>query len=317
MGKVLVNDSQIKGRVLIVGTVSNVSQRLLADFTSVRDAFSADFEVFTYLVESDSDDQTLLFLNDLSASNDNFYFKSFGELKGAIPDRVERIRFCRNDYVKFIRDNFEIHKWDYIVVADLDGMNNALSYESVRSCFTRLDWDCCLSNQSGGYYDIFALRERNWQPGNYFDEVESERAKIRNLRMSRFHFLNLFRTILLEDSIKRDAIYSKMRRIPRKSDWVAVDSGFGGLAIYKPRVFLIFDYSKVNSRSRDSEHVDLHMKIRENGQKILINPNFVNSRWNTYNVNRFFLVRQARRFIWNNQVLYSFVKKIKSLLGRY
>lgn len=316
MGKVLVNESQIKGRVLIVGTVSNVSQRLSADFTSVRDAFSADFEVFTYLVESDSDDQTLLSLDKLSTSTDNFYFKSFGELKGAIPDRVERIRFCRNNYVKFIRDNFEIYKWDYIVVADLDGMNKALSCEAVRSCFTRLDWDCCLSNQSGGYYDIFALRERNWQPGNYFDEVETERAKIKNSRMSKFPFLNRIRVILLEDFIKRDTIYSKMRRIPRNSNWVAVDSGFGGLAIYKPRVFLIFDYSKVDSRSRDSEHVDLHLRMRENDQKILINPNFVNSHWNTYNVNKFFLVRQTRRIIWNNQALYSFVKRIKLFLGR-
>ncbi len=317
MGKVLVNESDVKGRVLIVGTVSNVSQRLTADFTSVRDAFSVDFEVFTYLVESDSDDPTLLSLNELSKSNDNFYFKSFGELKDAIPDRVERIRFCRNDYVKFIRDNFEIYKWDYIVAADLDGMNNALNYEAVRSCFTRLDWDCCLSNQSGGYYDIFALRERNWQPGNYFEVVESERAKIRNLRMSRFHFLNRIRAILLEDFIKRDAIYSKMRQIPRNTSWVPVDSGFGGLAIYKPHVFLSFDYSKVESRSSDSEHVDLHLKMRKNDQKIFINPNFVNSRWNTYNVNRFFLVRQARRLVWNNQPLYSLLKKIKFFLGRY
>jgi len=317
MSKVSVSESDVKSRVLIVGTVSNVSQRLSADFTSVRDAFLADFEVFTYLVESDSNDQTLLSLNELSASNDNFDFKSFGELKGTIPDRVERIRFCRNDYVKFIRDNFEVYKWDYIVVADLDGMNNALNCEAVRSCFTRLDWDCCLSNQSGGYYDIFALRERNWQPGNYFDEVETERAKIRNSRMSRFHFLNRIRAIFLEDFIKRDAIYSKMRRIPRNSNWVAVDSGFGGLAIYKPRVFLIFDYSKVNSRSRDSEHVDLHLRMREQDLKILINPNFVNSNWNTYNVNRFFFLRQARRIIWNNQILYSFVKKIKLFLGRY
>lgn len=317
MGNSHVGEAGVKSRVLIVGTVSNVSKRLEADFSSVRNSFSLDFQVFTYLVESDSADETLASLNKLSSSIEDFNFKSFGDLSASIPDRVERIRYCRNQYVKFIRDNFETYKWDYIVVADLDGMNGSLDFEAVRSCFKRLDWDCCLSNQSGGYYDIFALRERNWQPGNYFEEVEAGRAKIRNLRSSKFYCLNRIRSILREDLIKRDAIYSKMRRIPRDSSWVAVDSGFGGLAIYKPHVFLSFDYSKVDNLSRDSEHVDLHSRMREKDLQIFINPGFINSRWNTYNINKFFLVRQARRIVWNSHILYGFVKKIKLFLTGY
>ena len=312
MGKAFVRSVDNKNRVLIVGTVSNVSKRLPADYKTVRNAFSTDFEVFTYLVESDSSDETLLSLDNLSSSIDNFSFISFGDLRISIPDRVERIRFCRNQYVQFIRDNFGTFNWDYVVVADLDGMNGALNHEAVRSCFTRLDWDCCLSNQTGGYYDIFALRERNWQPGNYFDEVEAQRAKIQNLRFSEFDLINRIRLILRQDSIKRNAIYSKMRRIPRNSNWIAVDSGFGGLAIYKPQVFLKFDYSKVHLESRDSEHVDLHFKMRKEGEKIFINPNFVNARWNTYNVNKYFLVRQTRRLVWGNRTLYGLVRKIKN-----
>lgn len=312
MVKAIVNNIGNKNRVLIVGTVSNVSKRLRADYNTVRNAFSTDFEVFTYLVESDSSDKTLLSLDNLSSSIDNFSFTSFGDLRISIPDRVERIRFCRNQYVQFIRENFGTFNWDYVVVADLDGMNGALNYESVRSCFTRLDWDCCLSNQTGGYYDIFALRERNWQPGNYFDEVEAQRAKIQNLEFSKLDLINRIRLILRQDSIKRDAIYSKMRRIPRNSKWVPVDSGFGGLAIYKPQVFLKFNYSKVRIGSRDSEHVDLHFKMRKENQKIFINPNFVNTRWNTYNVNKYFVVRQARRLVWGNHTLYGLVRKIKN-----
>ncbi len=305
------------GRVLIVGTVSNVSDKLHADFTRVRNAFSDDFEVFTYLVESDSSDQTLAALHDLSISNKNFHFISFGDLKDSIPDRVERIRYCRNQYVKYIRDNFELHKWDFIVVADLDGMNGALKVEAVRSCFTSLDWDCCLSNQTGGYYDIFALRESDWQPGNYFEQVEFARAKIRKFESSKSIFFDRFRSWLLEDSIKRKAIYAKMKRIPKGSSWVAVDSGFGGLAIYRPHVFLNFDYSKLNFQSRDSEHVDLHFRMREDGNKIFINPDFVNSHWNTYNVNRFFIIRQGRRLIWNNRTLYCLTRQIRAFLARH
>jgi len=256
-------------------------------------------------------------LGELSVSNKNFHFTGLGDLKNLIPDRVERIRYCRNQYVKYIRENFEIHKWDYIVVADLDGMNGALSASAVKSCFTRVDWECCLSNQTGGYYDIFALRESKWQPGNYFEEVEAARAKIRKPELAKSIFLNRFRLILLEDSIKRNAIYSKMKRIPRGSSWVPVDSGFGGLAIYKPLVFLKFDYSRLNPQGRDSEHVDLHLKMRQEGNRIFINPDFVNSKWNTYNVNKFFLIRQARRLIWNNGTLYSLVQKFKQFSARH
>ena len=310
------DETGTKSRILIVGTVSNVFPRFQADFSTVRSSFSKDFEVFTYLVESDSTDKTLVALHELSDTNNNFHFKSFGDLRDSIPDRVERIRYCRNQYVEYIRANFQKYKWEYIVVADLDGMNRALNYEAVRSCFTRLDWDCCLSNQSGGYYDIFALRERDWQPINYFEEVEVGRAKIGNLRLSKFDFLNRIRLILLEDSIKRNAIYSKMKRIRKNSPWVPVDSGFGGLAIYRSVVFLYHDYSKVHIQSRDSEHVDLHVKMKESDQRIYINPNFINSRWNTYNVNKFFLVRPVRRVFWGNSLLYAIVMKIKVLSAR-
>jgi hypothetical protein len=310
-------NTSLGGRVLIVGTVSNVSERLSVDFACVRNAFSDDFEVFTYLVESDSSDETLVTLHDLSISNKNFHFISFGDLKDSIPDRVERIRYCRNQYVKYIRDNLELHKWDYIVVADLDGMNGALNVRAVKSCFTSVDWDCCLSNQTGGYYDIFALREPNWQPGNYFEEVEVARAKIRESEFLKSIFLNRFRLLLLEDSIKRNAIYAKMKRIPKGSSWVAVDSGFGGLAVYKPQVFLKFDYSKLDPQGRDSEHVDLHLRMRKDDNKIFINPDFVNSHWNTYNVNKFFLIRQARRLIWNNRTLYGLAKQFKAFLARH
>jgi hypothetical protein len=306
-----------RGRVLIVGTVSNVSERLRADYARVRNAFLDDFDVFTYLVESDSVDKTLVTLHELALSNKNFAFISFGDLKNSIPDRVERIRYCRNQYVKYIRDKFEMNWWDYIVVADLDGMNGALKNRAVKSCFTRLDWDCCLSNQTGGYYDIFALRESNWQPGNYFEEVEVARARPREFESSKSIFMDRIKLVLLEDSIKRNAIYAKMRRIPRGSSWVAVDSGFGGLAIYRSDIFLKFDYSKLNTQSRDSEHVDLHLRMRKNGYKIFINPDFVNSHWNTYNVNRFFLIRQLRRLIWNNGTLYGLAKRLKMCLSRH
>jgi hypothetical protein len=293
-----------------------VSQRFIRDFQNVYSSFAVDFEIDTYLVESDSSDTTPEVLMRTQATYPDFSFLSLGTLRTTIPDRVERIRFCRNVYVRFIVENFNLRRWDYVVVADLDGMNGALNLGSVRSCFSNLDWDCCLSNQTGGYYDIYALRHRTWQPGNCFVELEKLRAKYQNHQKSRSNLVNKLYSTLSDDFAKKKAIYAQMWRIPKQSPWMEVDSGFGGLAIYKTSVFMKFDYSKIDKGSRDSEHVDLHRKMRAENNKIFINPRFINARWNTYNINRFFLIRQVRRMVWNSSIAYKYSKMIKDLVLR-
>jgi hypothetical protein len=97
------------------------------------------------------------------------------------------------------------------------------------------------------------------------------------------------------------AIYSKMRVIRKDADWIEVNSGFGGLAIYKSSIFQSFDYSLGEEDiGSESEHVALSNKITRSGQRIYINPRMINNRFNTYNVNRFLVIRQLRELYWNS-----------------
>ena len=304
-------------RILVVGTVSNVASHLISDLKRLDESIGNFHKTEYFLVESDSRDRTLDILNDLGANRDGFRWKSLGSLAEFIPDRVERIRHCRNEYVNFIRENFNIHHWDFVVIADLDGMNKALSPSSFASCFDRNDWDVCLSNQKGGYYDIFALRHPTWQPENYFNELDLLRETLPRTSGLSIFIPKRFEISLREDRAKKIAIYKKMRKIPRGADWISVDSGFGGFAVYRPDVFIRFNYDKITEDLRDSEHIDLHLKIIESGGKIYINPNLINSNWNTYNINRFFIIRQLRRMMWNNSFVYDFYKKIKKLFSSH
>jgi len=110
-----------------------------------------------------------------------------------------------------------------------------------------------------------------------------------------FDIFEIIKTRLKLNRARVEAIYSKMLRIKKDQGWVEVDSGFGGLGIYKAQLFEKFDYSLSDGDlTFESEHVAFSRKIRDSNQKIYINPELINSHFNTYNINRYFLIRQSR-----------------------
>jgi len=102
-----------------------------------------------------------------------------------------------------------------------------------------------------------------------------------------------------------------MRVIPRNSNWIKVVSAFGGFGIYRFEVFSEHNYDKYDPElSEISEHVDFHMKLNSDGKKLYINPNLINSNWNTYNVNRYFVIRQLRGLIRSKPKFRFFLRKL-------
>ena len=281
--------------ILIVGTVSNVASHFHIDYARLLKAFSNFTSLGTFLVESDSTDSTLNVLNNYTTMNNSFDFESLGCLREKIPERIARIRECRNVYVRYIRENYEKHQWDYIVVADLDGVNRKLDLGGVQSSFDlQLSWGQLSANQSFGYYDLLALRHPFWMPNDCLEELNW--AKSTFLEHSK-GILQFVKTRIRNDSFRKQYIYSKMYRIRKNSHPIEVESAFGGLAIYKTSVFLKFDYGFDSDHvSSESEHVTLHRKMRAEGYKLFINPRMINSGINDHNINRIFLVRQARDF---------------------
>ena len=247
--------------ILLVGTVSNVEKNLKYDLVKVLNALSGFKEISVFLVESDSTDQTSKLLSNFASQIPNFSFLSLGNLKPNISDRIDRIRYCRNKYVSYIRNipNSELPM--YIAVADLDGMNKALSKKALVSCFNKNDWDVVLSNQKFGYYDIFALRHKEWQPNDCFTALEELKQKIPLKNSNKTNLIGKIKLNWAYDRARNKAIYSKMIRIRRNSPWIQVNSGFGGFAMYKSQLFLQHDYSANSALTKESEHVALHNKI--------------------------------------------------------
>jgi len=287
--------------ILVVGTVRNVEKSIIKEIDKCIKSLVKFEDLKFYLVESDSTDNTLINLELLKKKLPNFAFSSLGILENQIPDRLERIRYCRNFYIQYIRTLSEVNMPTYIFVVDLDGINSALNSKSLLSCFVRDDWDVVVANQTFGYYDILALRHPIWQKNDWTEEYAKEKIKVKPPK-SKFWFYKIQFYLALE-KIKNRALYSKMIRINKDNLWIEIESGFGGAAIYKTEVLLKHDYSK-EFETMESEHVSLHRKLLRNNGKIFINPKFINSHLNTYNLNRYFIIRLVRNFIWSNKCIY-------------
>jgi hypothetical protein len=281
-----------------VGTVSNVGAVISGELTRVITALEhlADVEVF--LVESDSSDNSIQALSVLQENDSRVSFISLGNLKGKFPSRIERIRYCRNHYVDFIRAEFQKKRWEFVVVADLDGMNNKITETGFRSAFeNQTEWSACFANQTEGYYDLYALRCEGWVESNVFSDLQSLKDVSPFEQDINFKLIRWVKEFNHFDRLRVRAIYSKMRKISPSDPWIKVESAFGGLGVYKPDVFLSYNYNFQNLNPVVySEHIDLHYHCNINHNELFINPSMINSTWNIYNLNRIKLVRFLKEF---------------------
>jgi hypothetical protein len=245
--------------LLILGLAHNVAGNIEKDIKALELATSGFASTQFYILESDSDDLTVSTLEQLQKEVKNFQYVSLGNLKPEIPNRIDRISFCRNALMSKVRSI--ANEMNYVLVADLDGVNRNISREAIESCWSRDDWSVCAANQSQHYYDIYALRHKKLSPSDCWHE-----------------YLNLRKSGLHPMRARNIAVYSRQIHIPKDSPWLEVDSAFGGLAIYNASLYFNSSYSSRNSDdSQICEHVALHEQIRNSGGRIFINPQMINS----------------------------------------
>ncbi len=247
-------------KILITGIVRDIEKSIEKDFKILTEALSPLGDLYWYLVESDSNDGSRSILENFSRTEANFNYKSLGNLqKPEIPRTVVLAR-SRNEYLREIRENPQLEEIDYVVVSDFNQLNKKLTKEAIETCFQRSDWDACFANQTGRYYDIWALRHPIWSPNDCWEQLSFYR------RYARF-----------PETALRNSIGTRMIRIPRGSEWIQVDSAFGGFGIYKRKALLQGEY--VGRRSDGSpvcEHVPFHTSLINNGFKLFINPDLIN-----------------------------------------
>jgi hypothetical protein len=86
---------------------------------------------------------------------------------------------------------------------------------------------------------------------------------------------------------------------------------FGGLGIYKRKLFDSSDYTKLNLESCIyREHVDFHHSCVALGYSLYINPRLINSHWNIYNRHRVKMLRLARNVTRRSKTISRLIRAV-------
>ena len=246
---------------LVAGLAKNCSKSIKTDIAKVQSALKAFKHVQWLVIESDSRDGTVKKLGELKQEVENFRFISLGALRKELPLRTARIAHCRNRYLDELSANPIYTSVDYVIVADLDGVNDQLTERGFLSCWARDDWDVCTANQRGPYYDVWALRHKTWSPNDCW---------------SQYKFLTQHGLSVNESLFA--AIHSRMVKIDEGLDWIEVDSSFGGFAVYRRKALKGLRYVGLDDEGEMvCEHVQLHATLRAQGGHIFINPGLINT----------------------------------------
>ncbi len=260
--------------ILVTGIARNVAKIIPREVTRIEKEMKKIFEeVYFLVIESDSIDNTMKVLNEIKNEKNNFNYKSLGKIEINLPNRIQRLAFCRNAYVNEVRENKLYKDVDFVAIIDFDIKNNRLKLNQLKKLISECSWSAIFANQTGLYYDIYALRKKGWVDNDCFAEYRK------------------FSINMSAQDAKELAIWSKMKKIKKGSPLIPVDSAFGGLGIYRKNVFMNFDYSLLPKKLHESEHVSLHKKITDSNGLLFIAPNMTNFSWGTNNLSRFKLFR--------------------------
>ena len=285
-------------RVLVTGLARDCGNHLAQEILRIE---KHALEIFTavdfFVVESDSIDNTEKVLFQISRNRSNFQFVSLGKLANKIPGRIDRLRYCRNHYVNFVRQNIAEDKPDFVMVVDFDIKNRALNLSPLTKLMSENWWDGLFANQKGPYYDIYALRKEGW--------VEDDCFK---------RYRELARQMPAKKA-KQEAVWSQMRRIPRDKELIEVESAFGGLGVYRRRVFENFDYASLSETSTgESEHISLHKKIVDSDGRLFIVPAMTNFSYSPHNLAAYGIFRGIDLLL-KAQILRGFRRMLRKLLA--
>ena len=273
---------KIEKKILVVGLTKNSAETIKEEISRIYSALMKFEDVHFFVIESDSDDNTIEKLLELKVELKNFRYHSLGIIKEKMPLRTERIAYCRNRYLDEIKSNVLYKDIEYVIMADLDGMNDLIAEEAFLSCWDKEDWDVCTANQRGPYYDVWPLRHKHWSPNDCWAQYKFFVKNGLSVKKSKFA-----------------AVYSRMVEIDEHLDWIEVDSAFGGLAVYRRETLSDVRYIGVDECGEEiCEHLSLNAQIKSKGYRIFINPKLINAGY----------TRHTRRFKQNPLV--KFINKI-------
>lgn len=249
-------------RAAIVGAARNCARhlpRVLGNLERIAETYAETFFVFAV---SDSTDDTFSQLETWIANGRNGRVLDLGTLEPTVPMRTARIAHARNACLDAVRGSIAA-EYDHLIVVDLDDvLDGDLAIEAVKQAADWLDAAPeragVFANAAPRYYDIWALRHESWCPGDCWHAIWGRSAD-EGFEAAKFRE-SLFRQIVL----------------PSTMPPIAVQSAFGGLALYKMPFARRGTYSGIDPQDRSvSEHVAFNTAIREAGGQLHILPSLI------------------------------------------
>jgi hypothetical protein len=268
-------------RIIILATARNVAKVVESQVEILNKSFRDFKEVRLHFIESHSTDSTVKVLEAIESSYENFSFESITKISDANLTRTERISLARNiakEYAASISETL-----DYVVVADVDGVNSGLTRSSVIANWSHSEWDMVAANQKRDYYDIWALRLKNICPNDCWEDFET------------------FCHVMPRRTAFKLAIKSKMKSFIQHEGFIRVDSAFGGIAIYKSCIYFDAEYRGTSEKGIPiCEHVPFNLKLIENGARLFINTEFINCESSTSSLPYH---KRVKHFIFGNRII--------------
>jgi hypothetical protein len=191
-------------------------------------SFFRDYRVIIY--ENDSRDNTLDLLEKWAAANPRVKIltESISGTEIMQWSRTEKLAHFRNRYLQLIKEDKEYATFDFVIVADLD-LKGGWSNDGIATSFARTDWDMVAANSIGyhnlrrTYYDTFALLPKN-----------------------------IFKTGLVYK------LFGEGWQLHRGDQFIKIQSGFGGLALYRKEAIIARQYCGIINGEKVCEHISLN-----------------------------------------------------------
>ncbi len=212
-------------KIIFAGTARNVAPYLAGVIRNIE-TFSRQFAQWAVVVaENDSHDQTKTLLKTWMERARSLGAERavLADLDGMIrdhPARTDRIALARNRVLEEIEKDQLLSGFDYLAFLDMDFPNaHPLRPENFAAAVEFLEDHPKVAgvfpNQLPLYYDVWALREKDWCPRDCWDDVRDALPEMgRDAAVAKYAF-------------------DRQRIIPPSAPPIPVVSAFGGIGIYR------------------------------------------------------------------------------------
>jgi len=244
-------------------TVKNEEKSLKKKFALIDEIKNIFQDYYLIYVISDCTDGSEKMINNYLKDNNykgKLIIKNFNNNE----KRLVKLEKSRNAYLDHIKSDQDLKMFDYLLVMDVDGVNNLLNKKKIiNSLNSQINWNAIFANQNFFYYDLFALRIKGIFEDNCFDEIIKSYLKNKKIPLN-----NFFKEKLLKN-------FKIIKNNPQNH--IKVESAFGGLGIYKLKNVINSETYYNSNNGNDCEHVHFNKLISQKFGGLFIDKHLTNS----------------------------------------